>query len=54
MLELYHAPQSTCSQTVRFALAEKNLDWVDHGVKLAKDRVSEIMPIKLLHIPVLE
>jgi len=36
-LELYHAPQSTCSQKVRIALAEKNLDWVDHRVNLAKN-----------------
>jgi len=26
MLELYHAPQSTCSQKVRIVLAEKGLD----------------------------
>ncbi len=36
-LELYHALQSTCSQKVRIALAEKNLDWVDHRVNLAKN-----------------
>jgi len=36
-LELYHAPQSTCSQKVRIALAEKNLDWVDRRVNLAKN-----------------
>lgn len=29
MLELYNAPISTCSQKVRMALAEKQLDWVD-------------------------
>jgi glutathione S-transferase len=36
-LELYHALQSTCSQKVRIALAEKNLDWVDHRVNLGKN-----------------
>lgn len=36
-LELYHAPQSTCSQKVRISLAEKNLDWVDRRVNLAKN-----------------
>jgi glutathione S-transferase len=35
MLELYHAPHSTCSQKVRICLAEKRLDWVDHRVNLA-------------------
>jgi glutathione S-transferase len=34
-LELYHAPQSTCSQKVRICLAEKKLDWVDRRVNLA-------------------
>ena len=29
MLELYNFQQSTCSQKVRFVLAEKNLEWVD-------------------------
>jgi len=37
MLELYHAPQSTCSQKVRIALAEKNLDWTERRVNLAKN-----------------
>lgn len=27
MIELYHAHISTCSQKVRFCLAEKNIDW---------------------------
>jgi glutathione S-transferase len=35
MLELYHAPHSTCSQKVRICLAEKNLDWVERRVDLA-------------------
>ena len=30
MLELYHAPISTCSQKVRLVLAEKKLDWKSH------------------------
>src|SRR5246127_3141737 len=34
MLELYSAPQSTCSQKVRLTLAEKNLNFVEHRVKL--------------------
>jgi glutathione S-transferase len=37
MLELYHAPQSTCSQKVRITLAEKNLDWAERRVNLAKN-----------------
>ena len=37
MLELYHAPMSTCSQKVRICLAEKGLDWVDRRVNLAKN-----------------
>lgn len=32
MLELYSAPISTCSQKVRMALAEKQLDWKDHRI----------------------
>ncbi len=36
MLELYHAPISTCSQKVRMALCEKGLDWEDHVVDLQK------------------
>jgi len=35
MLELYHAPMSTCSQKVRICLAEKGLEWVDRKVNLA-------------------
>jgi glutathione S-transferase len=34
MLELYNAPQSTCSQKVRLTLAEKGLDFVEHKLKL--------------------
>jgi glutathione S-transferase len=36
-LELYHAPQSTCSQKVRIGLAEKGLDWTERRVNLAKN-----------------
>jgi glutathione S-transferase len=34
MLELYSAPQSTCSQKVRLTLAEKYLDFIEHKMKL--------------------
>src|SRR5258708_12440152 len=34
MLELYNAPQSTCSQKVRLTLAEKDLEFVEHKLKL--------------------
>jgi glutathione S-transferase len=34
MLELYSAPQSTCSQKVRLTLAEKHLEFVEHKMKL--------------------
>ena len=34
MLELYNAPQSTCSQKVRLVLAEKNLEFSEHKLKL--------------------
>ena len=37
MLELYHAPMSTCSQKVRICLAEKGLDWIDRRLNLAKN-----------------
>lgn len=36
MLELYHLPNSICSQKVRLALAEKGLEWRGHVVNLAK------------------
>ncbi len=36
MLDLYHALISTCSQKVRLVLAEKNLEWNSHEVKLEK------------------
>jgi glutathione S-transferase len=34
MLELYNAPQSTCSQKVRLTLAEKGLKFIEHKLKL--------------------
>ena len=34
MLELYHAPISTCSQKVRTVLAEKGLTWTGHTLDL--------------------
>ena len=36
MLELYHLPNSICSQKVRLCLAEKGLEWVGHVVRLGK------------------
>lgn len=36
-LDLYNAPQSTCSQKVRIAFGEKNLDWIEHHANLAKN-----------------
>ena len=33
MLTLYHNNMSSCSQKVRLALAEKDLDWVERGPK---------------------
>ncbi|MCC6001809.1 MAG: glutathione S-transferase family protein [Pararhodobacter sp.] len=36
MIELYHLPQSICSQKVRLALAEKGLNWTGHVVDLAR------------------
>jgi len=35
MLELYHSPVSTCSQRVRQALAEKQLEWIDREINLS-------------------
>lgn len=32
MLKLYHTPQSTCSQKVRMALTEKQLDWTERRI----------------------
>jgi glutathione S-transferase len=37
MFELYNAPQSTCSQKVRYTMAEKGLDFVEHKMKLFKN-----------------
>lgn len=37
MLELYHALYSTCSQKVRFCLAEKGLEWTDRHIDLFSD-----------------
>ncbi len=34
MIELYHNENSTCSQKVRFALAEKGLAWTGHHLNL--------------------
>ncbi len=35
MLELYHAPISTCSQKVRLVLAEKQLDWTSRLIQFS-------------------
>lgn len=35
-LELYHHPQSTCSQKVRICLAEKGIPWVGRVVDIAR------------------
>jgi len=34
MIELYHNDMSVCAQKVRFALAEKKLQWKDHHLNL--------------------
>lgn len=36
MLELYHHGSSACAAKVRFALAEKSLEWVGHYVDILK------------------
>lgn len=36
MLQLYHHGSSACAAKVRFALAEKRLDWVGHYVDILK------------------
>ncbi len=45
MLELYHALYSTCSQKVRMALAEKQLEWQSREVRL--DRGEHLEPAYL-------
>lgn len=37
MFELFNAPQSTCSQKVRYTMAEKGLEFVEHKLKLFKN-----------------
>ena len=37
MFELYNAPQSTCSQKVRYTMAEKGIEFVEHRLKLFKN-----------------
>jgi glutathione S-transferase len=36
MLELYHHGSSVCAAKVRFALAEKRLEWTSHYIDLLK------------------
>lgn len=42
MLELYHAPISTCSQKVRMVLAEKQIDWQSRSIRF--DRGDHLTP----------
>ena len=42
MLTLYHNDMSTCAQKVRFALAEKGLDW--HGRLRARQGYQDGLP----------
>jgi glutathione S-transferase len=44
MLELYSAPQSTCSQKVRLTLAEKGLEFVEHKLKLLQPYNDQLKP----------
>lgn len=37
MIELYHAPTSTCSQKVRMCLFEKDVEWISRPLNLASD-----------------
>ena len=37
MLTLYNTPHSTCSQKVRFCLAEKKFEWIDVHIDLANN-----------------
>ena len=37
MFELYNAPQSTCSQKVRYTMAEKGIQFTEHRLKLFKN-----------------
>ena len=37
MIELYHAPTSTCSQKVRMCLFEKGVEWTSRPLNLALD-----------------
>jgi len=45
MLELYHAPISTCSQKVRMVLAEKQISW--HSRPIRFDRGEHLAPAYL-------
>ncbi|MCG8443862.1 MAG: glutathione S-transferase N-terminal domain-containing protein, partial [Caulobacterales bacterium] len=36
MLELYHHGSSVCAAKVRFALAEKGLEWTGHYIDILK------------------
>ena len=43
MLKLYHNDMSTCSQKVRFLLAEKGVEW--EGVELDLRRGDQLQPL---------
>ena len=54
-LTLYNAPQSTCSQRVRFALHAKGLPFDEHKLDLfsgdqLKPEYLAINPLSLIHI----
>ena len=42
MLKLYHNDMSTCSQKVRFLLAEKGIEW--EGMELDLRRGDQLQP----------
>lgn len=47
MFELYNAPQSTCSQKVRYTMAEKGIPFVEHRLKLFKNEQLQPEYLKL-------
>lgn len=47
MLELYHTPQSTCSQKVRLTLAEKSIPWIERKMDWLRGEHLEGWYIKL-------
>ncbi len=47
MLELYHHGSSACAAKVRFALAEKDLDWTGHYVDILKGEQFDTAYLKI-------